>query len=78
MKRLLSYSSYIFLAIAAFGISSSVEASTVRLSPGQGTFEQGQRFVVEIVLDTQGESINAGHIGLQFSNDILEVEDFIS
>ncbi|MBI2113366.1 MAG: hypothetical protein HYT50_02210, partial [Candidatus Wildermuthbacteria bacterium] len=32
----------------------------------------------EIVLDTQGESINAGHIGLQFSNDILEVEDFIS
>lgn len=78
IKLIISYSAFVVFMGAVLFASSGADAATVTVRPSQRTFEAGQRFVVEIVLDTQGESINAGHIELRFSNDMLEVEDFLS
>jgi len=51
------------------------KAAILYLTPDNGQFHQGDTFMVEIRLDTQGEYINAVEANLSFSSDILEVKD---
>ena len=58
-----------------FFIFDFCQAAVLYLSPSTGSYYQGDTFMVEIRLDTQGEYINAVEANLNFSPDILEVKD---
>ena len=51
-------------------------AAILYLEPASASYNQGDIFLVEIRLDTQGEIINAIRVSLDFPPDILGVEDF--
>lgn len=50
-------------------------AAILYLSPETGIYHQGDTFIVEVRLDTQGEYVNAIEADLNFPSDILEVQD---
>ncbi|MDO8264981.1 MAG: cohesin domain-containing protein, partial [Candidatus Parcubacteria bacterium] len=66
---LLFISCFLFLAQAA-------DASTLYLMPQSQTVYQGDTFIADVRLDTEGKEINALDISLDFSTDRLEVIDF--
>jgi len=51
-------------------------AAVLYLEPVKGQYYQGDTFLVEIRIDTQGEYINAVDVGLEYSQGILEAKDF--
>ncbi|MGB9743186.1 MAG: hypothetical protein ACPLW9_00490 [Minisyncoccales bacterium] len=52
------------------------KAVVLYLAPSQGQYYQGDIFIVETRIDTEGECINTVKVDLSFSKDILEVVDF--
>jgi hypothetical protein len=53
-----------------------VEATVLYLEPASGQYYQGDTFIVEAKIDTEGECINTVEANLRFSQDILEGIDF--
>jgi len=60
--------SLLFLPLGAKG-------AILYLEPLRSTHNQGDTFIVEVRLDSQGEYINAVEVNLGFDKDILEVQD---
>ena len=52
------------------------EASVLYLMPQSQTIYQGDTFLVEVRINTEGEEINALELGLTFPSNLLEVVDF--
>lgn len=49
------------------------DAATLSLSPGSGAFEAGSTFEVSVFLNTEGKTINALHIALDFPADKIQL-----
>ncbi len=60
------------LVIAPFG----ARAAILHLEPSSGEYHQGDTFITEIRIDTEGECINAVDINMGFPPDILEAVNF--
>ena len=54
-------------------ITSSVKASTLYLSPLSQNVHEGNSFIAEVRLDTEGEEINTVEINLTYPLDLLEI-----
>jgi len=77
MKQKIKNLNLIIVLIIGFFLSSGlVLAATLYLEPAEGGYDQGDTFIAEIKLDTEGEYINTMQVNLVFSQDILEVQDF--
>ncbi len=64
----------ILIIIFVFLVSSNnTQAATLSLSPPSGTFNVGSTFQVQILLDTEGKSINALDIQLLYPSDKLQI-----
>ena len=73
LKIIILFSIFYFLFSA-----SVVSAAILYLEPAAGQYHQGDTFIVEVRLDTEGEYINAVETNLNFPSDILEVRDLSS
>ncbi|MBI5139499.1 hypothetical protein HZA26_02730 [Candidatus Nomurabacteria bacterium] len=62
-----------FIFLFLFLPLSLSRAATFSLSPSDGNFSIGSTFSVSILLDTEGESINALEVALSFPPDMLQV-----
>lgn len=62
---------FVFFFFAYF--SPTVEAATLSLSPDTGVYTTGGTFTARVVINTQGESINAAEGTLSFNNSSLAV-----
>ena len=68
--------SFLFILIISFILIPIVaEGAILYLEPAEGTYYQGDVFIVEARLNTEGEYINTVKGDLRFSQDILEVKD---
>ena len=69
----------IFILLSTFyfllSLSPPIQAAVLYLEPSQDEFHQGDTFIAEIRLNTEGEYINTVKADLKFSQDILEVKD---
>jgi len=54
----------------------SVNAVILYLEPSRGQYYQGDNFIVDIRIDTEGECINTVKVDLKFPNEFLEAVDF--
>jgi hypothetical protein len=54
----------------------SVNAAILYLEPSQGEYHQGDTFIVEARIDTEGECINTVKAIISFPKDLLEAKDF--
>jgi hypothetical protein len=54
----------------------SVNAAILYLEPSQGEYHQGDNFIVEARIDTEGECINTVKAIVGFTKETLEVKDF--
>ena len=52
------------------------EATVLYLEPSSAEYQQGDIFLTEVRIDTQGEYINAVEVNLEFFQDILEIKNF--
>jgi hypothetical protein len=71
-KKLLVLLCFIWL-IVAHPLLAEGESASLYLSPYQGTFFVGTTFDVSVFVNTEGNSINAVQIDLEFSPDLLQV-----
>lgn len=71
------YGRFVFPALCVLGFlffsPSIADAARLIISPTSATFEVGSTFTVSILLDTEGESINAFDVVLKFPPDKLQV-----
>ncbi|MDP3995752.1 MAG: hypothetical protein Q8P74_00685 [bacterium] len=68
---------FIFISIISFIIFPlGAEGAILYLEPAGGNYYQGDTFIVETRIDTEGECINAIEGNLSFSQDTLEIVDF--
>ena len=51
-------------------------AAILYLEPSSSGYYQGDTFLVEARIDTQGECINTVKVELSFASDVLEIKDF--
>jgi len=51
------------------------KGAVLYLEPAEAQYHQGDTFIVEVRLNTEGEYINTVKVDLKFPQDILEVED---
>lgn len=51
-------------------------AARLYLEPSQGEYYQNDTFLIDVLLDTEGKSINAVEVNLSFPKNILEIQDF--
>jgi len=69
----------IFILLSTFyfllSLSPPIQAAVLYLEPSQDEFHQGDTFIAEIRLNTEGEYINTVKADLKFPQDILEVKD---
>lgn len=63
-----------FVFFALFGFSCAASAATFQLTPSAGTFNSGERFTVNVAIDSEGISINSGEGVLNFDTRYLAVE----
>ena len=56
-------------------IVSSVDATTLYLSPDSQNIYQDNSFIAEVRLDTEGQEINTVKVDLRYSSDLLEIVD---
>jgi len=66
----------IFIFVFCFIIFSNCQAALLYLESSQEKYYQGDVFMAEIRIDTEEECINTVEIGLDFSPNVLEIEDF--
>ena len=64
------------LILVALSVPSLSWAAILYLTPSEGNYFQGETFVEEIRLDTEGENINTVKVDLNYSKDNLEIVDF--
>jgi len=74
-KKFLCSSVFLFVLICV-AIPLGVRAVTLYLLPQSQTVYQGDSFLVELRLDTEGEEINAIEANLKFPSDLLKITDF--
>ncbi len=60
---------FLFFIFSCF----SSQAATLSVTPNSGTYEVGSTFDVSIMLNTEGESINAVKTSLSFSQNTLQI-----
>ncbi len=67
--------SHLISILVAFGLILATKASasnaTFSLSPSGGTFTPGQSIKVQVLLNTNGNQVNAGEASINFSQDTL-------
>jgi len=51
-------------------------ASILYLEPSSSGYYQGDTFLVEVRIDTEGQCINTVKVELSFANNVLEIKDF--
>ncbi len=61
------------IILAGIAFSGTANAAVISLSPASGTFHVGGTFEAQILLDTEGESVNALDMHLLFPPDKLQV-----
>lgn len=71
MKISKYFISFIF-SLAVFFSAQSVFAATIYLSPDQGSFNIGDEISVNIKINSEGESINAGQASLNWPSSVLK------
>lgn len=59
--------------LCGFGVTSTANAATLSVSPSTGVYEVGGTFTARVVVNTQGETINAAEGTLQFDPAELTV-----
>jgi hypothetical protein len=66
---------FALLMWAALGIATAkpAEAATFSITPPEGTYSVGSTFDVTVILDTQGQSINAVQMQMSFPSDKLQL-----
>jgi hypothetical protein len=74
MKTLIKQAFFVFFMIISF-FPVSVFASQILLSATNRSITVEEEFIMQIYVDTQGESINALEGVLRFPSDILEIKD---
>lgn len=64
-----------FLCLLVFGFlgASQAHAATFSISPSTDTYTVGSTFDVSVILDTQGQSVNAVQVNLAFPPDKLQL-----
>lgn len=72
-KKLLVLTCAIFVFIIAHPLLAEGEGASLYFSPYQGTFFIGTTFDVSVFVNTEGNSINAVQVDLEFSSDLLQV-----
>ncbi|MCP6718033.1 MAG: hypothetical protein KJI70_00595 [Patescibacteria group bacterium] len=65
---------FILLLLLFFPLSSG--AAILYLEPSSSGYYQGDTFIVEAKIDTQGECINTVKVELSFASNVLEIKDF--
>ncbi len=65
---------FILLLLLFFPLSSG--AAILYLEPSSSGYYQGDTFIVETRIDTQGECINTVKVELSFTTNVLEIKDF--
>jgi len=66
----------IYILVISFILSPAISfAAELYLEPNKAEYHQGDIFIQEIRLNTQGEYINTAEINLSFPKDVLEVQD---
>lgn len=73
IKKLRTLALCPILMCMLFACSSRAFASTLSLSPSSGSFEVESTFDVSVILNTQGETINAFEIDINFPPKTLQV-----
>ncbi|MFC1731823.1 cohesin domain-containing protein [candidate division KSB1 bacterium] len=63
------------IATALLGFTLSASAATLSIDPSTVSTKVGGEFSVSISIDTEGASINAADVRLEFPSDVLEVVD---
>lgn len=74
-KKFLCSSVFLFVLICVF-VPSMTQGATLYLIPQSQTVYQGDSFLVEVRVDTEGEEINALEVNLTSPQNLLEVIDF--
>lgn len=70
---------YLILFIGVLLFSPSISfGATISVKPEIGEYREGDTFLVELFVDTEGERINVVDVELIFPADVLEVEDVSS
>jgi hypothetical protein len=69
---------YLAIAVLAFLIPYYAEAARLLLQPASATFYTGSTFDVDLILDTEGEMVNAFDIALIFPIDKLQISSQIT
>ena len=72
-KKLLVVFCFILIFIAVPCLLAEGESASLYLSPYQGTFFIGTTFDISVFVNTEGNSINAVQVDLEFSPDLLQV-----
>lgn len=65
-----------FLLVLISGFPFVAKGAMLYLEPSSGQYQQGDVFIAEVRIDTQGECINAVEVNLVFPENILEIKDF--
>ena len=73
MKSIKSAAFFLIFFFTFFLTSGIAHAATLSLSPSTGAFSVGSTFDVSISMDTNGKSVNALAISLDFPPDMLQV-----
>ena len=60
-------------AVLAIVFATPAEAATFSITPPEGTYSVGSTFDVSVVLDTQGQSVNAVQMQMSFPSDKLQL-----
>jgi hypothetical protein len=64
------------LCFVWFSVPVIVRAATLFLMPQSGEIFKGDSFITELMIDTEGEEINAADIRVVFPSDLVTVNDF--
>ena len=72
----MKYSKVLFLSLAFFSVGVSAGAATLSVSPVSGTYNINNIFQLDILVDTQSQSIDGVDVNaLNYNPAILEVQD---
>ncbi len=67
--------SFVFFFVL-FSVAVSAEAAILYLLPQSETVYKGESFVAGLMIDTEGEDINAVDVRVTFQNNLIKVNDF--
>jgi hypothetical protein len=73
-----NYLLLLFAVIILFSATTPVFAASIFFESTSNNFNQGDEFLVQLFLDTEGESINATEGKIIFPNEILELKEIRS